>query len=128
MKGTWAVVLCSVLLLAAEIQGQLTYGHGHCTCKEKGSDFIQRKALGKIEVIPKSSSCDHVEIIATMKPTGEQRCLNPNSKWVQKIITTLTKKKSSQSTHWERRRAKDHFNRHVRFSDFSASGSLSSEQ
>ncbi|CAM4545176.1 unnamed protein product, partial [Lepidochelys olivacea] len=105
MKGTWAVVLCSVLLLAAEIQGQLAYGHGRCSCTEKGSDFVQQKALGKIEVIPKSSSCDHIEIIATMKPTGEQRCLNPNSKWVQKMITTLIKKMSSQSTHRERRRA-----------------------
>ncbi|KAG6931987.1 chemokine (C-X-C motif) ligand 10 [Chelydra serpentina] len=99
MKGTWAVVLCSVLLIAAEIQGQLAYGQGRCSCTGKGSDFIQRKALGKIEVIPKSSSCDHVEIIATMKPTGEQRCLNPNSKWVQKMMTALIKKRSSQSTH-----------------------------
>ncbi|XP_044874657.1 C-X-C motif chemokine 10-like [Mauremys mutica] len=99
MKGTWAVVLCSLLLIAAEIQGQLTSGQGRCSCTGKGSDSIQRKALGKIEVIPKSSSCDHVEIIATMKPTGEQRCLNPNSKWVQKLVTALIKKRSSQSTH-----------------------------
>ncbi|XP_032623981.1 C-X-C motif chemokine 10-like [Chelonoidis abingdonii] len=99
MKGTWAVVLCSLLLIAAEIQGQLTYGKGRCICTGKGSDFIQRKALGKIEVIPKSSSCDHVEIIATMKPTGEQRCLNSNSKWVQKMVTALIRKRSSQSTH-----------------------------
>ncbi|KAM9142479.1 C-X-C motif chemokine 10-like [Pangshura tecta] len=99
MKGTWAVVLCSLLLIAAEIQGQLTYGKGRCSCIDKGSDFIQRKDLGKIEVIPKSSSCDHVEIIATMKPKGEQRCLNPNSKWVQKMMTALIKKRSSHSTH-----------------------------
>ncbi|XP_065261910.1 C-X-C motif chemokine 10-like [Emys orbicularis] len=99
MKGTWAVVLCSLLLIAAEIQGQLTSGQGRCSCTEKGSDFIQPKALGKIEVIPKSSSCDHVEIIATMKSTGEQRCLNPNSKRVEKMMTALIKKRSSQSTH-----------------------------
>ncbi|XP_065261913.1 C-X-C motif chemokine 10-like [Emys orbicularis] len=99
MKGTWAVVLCSLLLIAAEIQGQLTYGKGRCSCIDKGSDFIQPKALGKIEVIPKSSSCDHAEIIVTMKPKGEQRCLNPNSKWVQKMMIALIKKRSSQSTH-----------------------------
>ncbi|XP_030419883.1 C-X-C motif chemokine 10-like isoform X2 [Gopherus evgoodei] len=99
MKGTWAVVLCSLLLIAAEIQGQLTSGKGRCSCIDKGSDFIQQKALGKIEVIPKSSSCDHVEIIATLKPTGEQKCLNPNSKWVRKMVTALVKKRSSQSTH-----------------------------
>ncbi|XP_044874659.1 C-X-C motif chemokine 10-like [Mauremys mutica] len=99
MKGSWAVVLCSLFLIAAEIQGQLAYGKGRCSCIDKGSNFIQRKALGKIEVIPKSSSCDHVEIIATVKPTGEQRCLNPNSKWVQKLVTALIKKRSSQSTH-----------------------------
>ncbi|XP_065261920.1 C-X-C motif chemokine 10-like [Emys orbicularis] len=99
MKGTWAVVLCSLLLIAAEIQGQLTSGQGRCSCTEKGSNFIQPKALGKIEVIPKSSSCDHVEIIATIKSTGEQRCLNPNAKWVEKMMTALIKKRSSQSTH-----------------------------
>uniref|UniRef100_A0A452IGK0 C-X-C motif chemokine n=1 Tax=Gopherus agassizii TaxID=38772 RepID=A0A452IGK0_9SAUR len=66
---------------------------GRCSCIDKGSDFIQQKALGKIEVIPKSSSCDHVEIIATLKPTGEQKCLNPNSKWVRKMVTTLIKKR-----------------------------------
>ncbi|XP_039398184.1 C-X-C motif chemokine 10-like isoform X2 [Mauremys reevesii] len=99
MKGSWAVVLCSLFLIAVEIQGQLAYGKGRCSCIDKGSNFIQRKALGKIEVIPKSSSCDHVEIIATVKPTGEQRCLNPNSKWVQKLVTALIKKRSSQSTH-----------------------------
>lgn len=43
--------------------GQLAYGHGRCSCTEKGSDSVQRKALGKIEVFPKSSSCDHVEIM-----------------------------------------------------------------
>ncbi|XP_039398183.1 C-X-C motif chemokine 10-like isoform X1 [Mauremys reevesii] len=99
MKGSWAVVLCSLLLIAVEIQGHLTSGKGRCSCTGKGSDFIQRNTLGKIEVIPKSSSCDHVEIIATMKPSGEQRCLNPNSKWVQKMVTALIKKRSSQSTH-----------------------------
>ncbi|XP_006133946.1 C-X-C motif chemokine 10 [Pelodiscus sinensis] len=99
MKGAWAVVLCSVLLIAAETQGQLSPGKGRCSCIDKGSDFILRKALGKIEVIPKSSSCDHVEIIATLKPSGEQRCLNPNSKWVQKLMTALIKRRSSQNTH-----------------------------
>uniref|UniRef100_A0A8C0GW37 Chemokine interleukin-8-like domain-containing protein n=1 Tax=Chelonoidis abingdonii TaxID=106734 RepID=A0A8C0GW37_CHEAB len=79
MKGTWAVVLCSLFLIAAEIQGKRQQYH--------------KRSLGKIEVIPKSSSCDHVEIIATMKPTGEQRCLNPNSKWVQKMVTALIKKR-----------------------------------
>ncbi|XP_067413479.1 C-X-C motif chemokine 10-like [Emydura macquarii macquarii] len=97
MKRTWAVVLCSALLIAAEIQGQLTYGKGRCSCIEKGSDFIQRKSLEKIEVIPKSSSCEHVEIIATLKPSGEQRCLNPKSKWVQKMMTTLIKRRSSRN-------------------------------
>ncbi|XP_034626543.1 C-X-C motif chemokine 10-like [Trachemys scripta elegans] len=99
MKGTWAVVFCSLLLIAAEIQGQPTNGKGRCSCVDKGSDLVQPKALGKIEVIPKSSSCDHVEIIATMKATGVQRCLNPNSKRVQKMMTTLINKRSSQSTH-----------------------------
>ncbi|XP_074848135.1 C-X-C motif chemokine 11-6-like [Carettochelys insculpta] len=99
MKGTWAVVLSSLLLLAAETKGQLTSRQGRCSCLDKGSDFVQRKALGKIEVIPKSSFCDHMEIIVTLKPTGGQKCLNPNSKWVQKMLTNLIKKRSLQNTH-----------------------------
>uniref|UniRef100_A0A8C4VUQ8 Chemokine interleukin-8-like domain-containing protein n=1 Tax=Gopherus evgoodei TaxID=1825980 RepID=A0A8C4VUQ8_9SAUR len=80
---------------ALRMKWSLTYGKGRCSCIDKGSDFIQQKqkALGKIEVIPKSSSCDHVEIIATLKPTGEQKCLNPNSKWVRKMVTALVKKR-----------------------------------
>uniref|UniRef100_A0A8C8RQI1 C-X-C motif chemokine ligand 10 n=1 Tax=Pelusios castaneus TaxID=367368 RepID=A0A8C8RQI1_9SAUR len=98
MKGTWAFFLCSVLLVAAEIQAQLTDGKGRCSCIGKGSDVIQQKHFGKIEVIPKSSSCEYVEIIATLKLTGEQICLNPDSKWVQKMMRAIIKKRSSRST------------------------------
>uniref|UniRef100_A0A8C4VT32 Chemokine interleukin-8-like domain-containing protein n=1 Tax=Gopherus evgoodei TaxID=1825980 RepID=A0A8C4VT32_9SAUR len=78
----------------SEVSGNFPTDFNGCWIRHfvSNNDFSSN-SLGKMEVIPKSSSCDHVEIIATLKPTGEQRCLNPNSKWVRKMVTALVKKR-----------------------------------
>ncbi|XP_019389802.1 PREDICTED: C-X-C motif chemokine 10-like [Crocodylus porosus] len=98
MDRTVAVVLCSVLLLVAEIQGAPNAGRGRCLCTAKGSDFLPAKSLAKLEVFPKSSSCERLEIIATLKDSKQQRCLNPDSKWVQKTVKNLIKNKSKRGS------------------------------
>uniref|UniRef100_A0A8D0L596 Chemokine interleukin-8-like domain-containing protein n=1 Tax=Sphenodon punctatus TaxID=8508 RepID=A0A8D0L596_SPHPU len=98
MNQTFAALLCALLLIVTGIQGALTHRRGRCICPGQGSDFVQPQSLEKMEVFPKSSSCDRVEIIATLKSTGEQRCLNPNSPRVKKMLTRIMKKRSAKST------------------------------
>ncbi|KYO25907.1 C-X-C motif chemokine 10 isoform X1 [Alligator mississippiensis] len=86
MDKTFALVLCSVLLLTAEIQGR-------CLCTTKGSDFVHPKSLQKLDMYPKSPSCEYIEIIATLKGSGQQKCLNPDSKLVKKMVQNLIKKR-----------------------------------
>ncbi|XP_006003779.1 C-X-C motif chemokine 10 [Latimeria chalumnae] len=92
MKTATAGVILTLLLSAALTQGALIFGKGRCLCKEKGSNFIQPKLIQKLEVIPVSSYCDRIEIIVTLKTTGQRWCLNPESNRVQKLISTITKK------------------------------------
>ncbi|MBN3281069.1 CXL10 protein, partial [Polyodon spathula] len=69
--------------------GTSLYGKGRCICLKNGDDFVRGRNIVKLEVIPKSPMCDRLEIIVTMKGTAEQRCLNPQSKFVQNLVSTL---------------------------------------
>ncbi|XP_030048362.1 C-X-C motif chemokine 11-1 [Microcaecilia unicolor] len=86
------VPLCLLLLFTIEIQGSPVAGRGRCLCKETGSNFVRRIYIEKLEVYPQSASCEHREVIVTIKQSGEKRCLNPNSEWVRRILTSFTKK------------------------------------
>nr|XP_020660864.1 C-X-C motif chemokine 10-like [Pogona vitticeps] len=86
MSRTWAVFLSATLLLAMGIQGLVTSKRGRCLCQFKHPNPVPLKLLANLEYHPRSSSCDQNEIIATLKPFGEKRCLDPKSKAVRKMV------------------------------------------
>ncbi|XP_047434691.1 permeability factor 2-like [Mugil cephalus] len=60
----------------------------HCRCIMTESKPIGRH-IAKVEMIPASSHCDETEIIATLKKTGEEVCLDPNAPWVKRVIEKI---------------------------------------
>ncbi|XP_029440950.1 C-X-C motif chemokine 10-like [Rhinatrema bivittatum] len=94
MDRRGALLLCSLLLIAAGIQGLSIAGKGRCLCTGTGSNFVRLIHIKKIEVYPQSSFCEHKEVIATMKQSGEKRCLNPNSEWVKRLLIIMAKRSS----------------------------------
>lgn len=75
-----------------------------CTCIKMSNQTINPKLLEKIEVIPQSQFCPQVEIIVTMKKTGEKTCLDPKSKNLNNLLKALSKKRSKR-THQQQRKA-----------------------
>ncbi|KPP57678.1 c-X-C motif chemokine 11-like, partial [Scleropages formosus] len=59
---------------------------GRCLCIDEGVNFIKLKNIQKVEVYAASSSCEKMEIIVTLKGTGEKKCLNPESKFAKNFI------------------------------------------
>ncbi|KAK6492538.1 C-X-C motif chemokine 10-like [Huso huso] len=93
MNSTATLFFISFVLCVA-VEGTSLYGKGRCFCLRDGDDFVRRRNIEKLEVIPKSPMCQRLEIIVTLKGTAEQRCLNPQSKFVQNLINTLRKRSS----------------------------------
>ncbi|KAL0972996.1 hypothetical protein UPYG_G00197470 [Umbra pygmaea] len=80
------VILFLVFLTTAE--GLSLRGVGvdlRCQCIETESRRIG-KLIEKVEIFPPSSHCKDTEIIATLKESQQEICLNGNAPWVQKLI------------------------------------------
>ncbi|KAM6941438.1 interleukin-8 [Lycodopsis pacificus] len=60
----------------------------HCRCIGTESKPIGRH-IEKVELIPANSHCDETEIIATLKRTGQEVCLDPEAPWVKKVIQKI---------------------------------------
>ncbi|KAI1904679.1 hypothetical protein AGOR_G00008180 [Albula goreensis] len=88
-----AAVILLACLLFVDVKGMVVYPRGRCKCKDEGVKFIPPKQIEKIEVYPPSSSCQHMEIIATMKENGEAKCLNPESKFSKNFIKNAQQEK-----------------------------------
>uniref|UniRef100_G3NAA6 Chemokine interleukin-8-like domain-containing protein n=1 Tax=Gasterosteus aculeatus TaxID=69293 RepID=G3NAA6_GASAC len=65
----------------------------HCRCIQTESKIILRY-IEKVELITANSHCDEAEIIATLKKTGQQVCLNPEAPWVKKVIQRILAKRA----------------------------------
>ncbi|XP_078125351.1 interleukin-8-like isoform X3 [Sander vitreus] len=60
----------------------------HCRCIQTESKPIGRH-IEKVELIPANSHCDETEIIATLKKTGQEVCLDPEAPWVKRAINKI---------------------------------------
>ncbi|XP_014348613.1 C-X-C motif chemokine 11-like [Latimeria chalumnae] len=94
MKGTAAAVILALILSAIVTEGLPALGRGRCLCTAKGLPVVPRR-IEKLEVFPPSTSCEKLEVIATVK-AGKKTCLNPNSKRVQSVLAKIAKKGASQ--------------------------------
>nr|AGR27882.1 interleukin 8 isoform 2 [Oplegnathus fasciatus] len=96
MMSSKVIVISVVVLLAflAISEGMSLRSLGmemHCRCIQTESKPIGRH-IGKVELIPANSHCEETEIIATLKKTGQEVCLDPEAPWVKKVIKAIMNK------------------------------------
>ncbi|XP_076003869.1 interleukin-8-like isoform X2 [Genypterus blacodes] len=65
----------------------------HCRCIQTESRPIVRH-IEKVELIPANSHCEETEIIATLKKTGQEVCLDPEAPWVKRLVDRIMSSKS----------------------------------
>uniref|UniRef100_A0A4W4DS12 Chemokine interleukin-8-like domain-containing protein n=1 Tax=Electrophorus electricus TaxID=8005 RepID=A0A4W4DS12_ELEEL len=70
---------------------------GRCLCGDSGLKVIRVNRVEKVEILSPSPSCDKQEIIVTLKDTMEQKCLNPESGFVQNLIKKMQKRNALRS-------------------------------
>nr|AKS25204.1 interleukin-8 [Sebastes schlegelii] len=93
MMSSGFIVSSIVVLLAflAVSEGMSKRSLGvelHCRCIQTESKPISRH-IEKVELIPANSHCGETEIIATLKKTGQEVCLDPEALWVKKVIKRI---------------------------------------
>ncbi|KAJ8271174.1 hypothetical protein COCON_G00100330 [Conger conger] len=91
MKNTITAAICLLLLTALSAEGMSVRGLGvdlRCRCIETESRRIG-KLIQSVELFPPSAHCKDTEIIATLKETGQQICLDTTAPWVKKVIERI---------------------------------------
>ncbi|KAM9856465.1 interleukin-8 [Aulostomus maculatus] len=93
MMSSRIIVTAFVVLLAslAISEGMTLRSLGvelHCRCIQTESKPIGRH-IEKVELIPANSHCEDTEIIATLKKTGQEVCLDPEAPWVKRVIERI---------------------------------------
>ncbi|XP_030048356.1 C-X-C motif chemokine 3 [Microcaecilia unicolor] len=89
------VLLLLVLLgsWTAPSQGASLRTELRCQCIKTVSEFIPVKQIANVDLTPEGPHCPTVEVIATLK-NGFLACLNPEEKWVKRIIHTILNRQS----------------------------------
>ncbi|XP_012506420.1 PREDICTED: C-X-C motif chemokine 13 [Propithecus coquereli] len=94
-----SVLPASLLLLLlgsslSPVQGVLEayYTNLKCKCIQEISDFVHPRLIDQLQVLPRGNGCAKTEIILWMK-NKSVICVNPQSKWIQKILKMSHKKK-----------------------------------
>ncbi|KAI5936596.1 C-X-C motif chemokine 10 [Manis javanica] len=97
MNPSTPLIFCLIFLTLSGTQGVPLSRTMRCTCITISYRPVNPRSLEKLEMIPASQSCPHVEIIATMKKKGEKRCLNPESKTIKNLVKAISKERSKRS-------------------------------
>ncbi|XP_034456525.1 interleukin-8-like isoform X2 [Hippoglossus hippoglossus] len=97
MMSSRVIVVAAMVLLAslAISEGMSLRSLGvelHCRCIKTESKHIGR-FIEKVEIISGNSHCKETEIIATLKNTGEEVCLDPKAPWVKKVVDRMMSKR-----------------------------------
>ncbi|NP_001134571.1 C-X-C motif chemokine 13 precursor [Salmo salar] len=65
-----------------------------CRCIRTSSAFISPMRFHKLEILPAGSHCSRIEIIVTKKDKTIV-CVNPEARWINKVIALLQRNKAS---------------------------------
>ncbi|KAF7485614.1 C-X-C motif chemokine 10 [Marmota monax] len=98
MNQSAVFIFCLIFLTLSGTQGMPLSRTTRCNCIQISNRSVNPKSLEKLELIPASESCPCVEIIATMKKSGEKRCLNPESKAIKNLLKALRNERSKRSS------------------------------
>ncbi|KAM4603792.1 interleukin-8 [Polymixia lowei] len=89
---TSMVVLLAFLGITEGISKRSLGVELRCRCIQTESRPFGRH-IEKVELIPANSHCEDTEIIATLKRTGQEICLDPEAPWVKKVIAKIMSSK-----------------------------------
>ncbi|XP_053317629.1 C-X-C motif chemokine 10-like [Spea bombifrons] len=95
MANKYLMIFCLLLYILPLTKGMSAPHQGQrCLC-HKSSKSLNVKETTKIEIFPKSTSCERIEVIATIKDksnTVQAKCINPKAKLVKEIISGKIRK------------------------------------
>lgn len=94
-RGGSPFLLGIIFLTLIEVQGAPIMRNGRCSCITTNDRAIHLKSLKDLKQFAPSSSCEKIEIIATLK-NGDQTCLNPDSTDVKELIQEWGKQVSQK--------------------------------
>ncbi|XP_021505568.1 C-X-C motif chemokine 10 [Meriones unguiculatus] len=97
MNPSAVLIFCLILLSLSGTQGVPLSRTVRCLCIKTDDGPVKPRAIGKLEIIPASQSCPRVEIIATMKKSGEEKCLNPESEAIKSLLKAVSQKRSKRA-------------------------------
>ncbi|XP_048220424.1 C-X-C motif chemokine 11 isoform X2 [Perognathus longimembris pacificus] len=90
LKGM--VVVLALLFYAAIVQGFPMFRGGRCLCLGPRASAVKVAHIEKVAILYPSNSCDHMEVIVTLKAQKGQRCLDPRSKQASSMIKQAQRK------------------------------------
>ncbi|XP_051821505.1 interleukin-8 [Antechinus flavipes] len=90
-----AIFLVSVALNEAAVVSR-TVTELRCQCIKTYSKPFHPKLIKEMRVIDSGPHCSNTEIIVTVKDNREL-CLDPNAKWVQRILQEFLKRTKDHS-------------------------------
>ncbi|XP_053450815.1 C-X-C motif chemokine 13 [Nycticebus coucang] len=68
-----------------------------CRCSQETSAFVSPRFIDQLQIFPRGNGCPKTEIILWMKNMSI-KCVNPQAKWIRKIMDILQKKKKVSSS------------------------------
>ncbi|XP_056424676.1 C-X-C motif chemokine 10-like [Hyla sarda] len=71
------VIICAFLLSATLIEGYAVPRGDRCWCKNF-TNKLNVKAVEKLEIYPRSSTCERIEYVATIKNDSVPKCVSPD--------------------------------------------------
>ncbi|XP_073444196.1 C-X-C motif chemokine 10-like [Dendrobates tinctorius] len=80
------VIICAVLLSAALIEGFAVPRGNRCSCRRFSSQ-LNVMAMEKLDIYPKSSNCERIEYIATLKNSPVPKCVKPDLLEVRALLS-----------------------------------------
>ncbi|XP_031416010.1 permeability factor 2-like [Clupea harengus] len=91
MSQISVVVFVVFLAIITMSEGMSLRGLGvepRCRCIEAERQRIGR-LIESVELFPPTPHCEDTEIIATLKRTGQEICLDTTAPWVKKVIEKI---------------------------------------
>ncbi|XP_078069954.1 interleukin-8 isoform X2 [Mustelus asterias] len=67
--------------------------NSRCKCVNVISNYIHPRKYQHVNIFNQGSYCRKVEIVITLK-RGKKVCVNPESQWVQRIVSFLDKRRN----------------------------------
>ncbi|XP_063075295.1 interleukin-8-like [Engraulis encrasicolus] len=87
-------VLLSRLVITESMSMRAAGVEPRCRCIATESRRIG-KLIARVELYSPTPHCKDTEIIATLKDSGKEICLDPSARWVKKVIANILSRRQT---------------------------------